>query len=260
MNRSWGLALALCGSAIACTLGCALVKTQEAQLFAGPSRYESASITYRIAPSTRAASAVQQASFKEEADAKNNEPQRKMTLAIRYPHPAGRAGYARVEYVVESAGAAATKKWLPRWLDQARRMANDSLPGLSMADGVEEAMGLDLPMTELDKLVERLQQPLEPAAATTPVPGVVVVAKINGVALVPRHARMTELDAVIGRVRQEGRLIAYKAVVVDAELEALANASPARAASHVVPASYTAPVGQSASGITRLPPVASPAP
>jgi hypothetical protein len=251
----WFIYLAWSCSAIASVAGCAALKTPESQLFARGSRYESASITYRVGPrASRGGSqdvvlaSHQQASSAPIASA----GQQNAMLAIRYPHPAGRDGYARVELVVKGGqkSAALPPTRLPAWLDRARRFAHESLPGVSLGDGVEEALGLDLPVADLDRLVERVQRPVQSAGGAAPLVGASVAVKINGAPLPTLNAHVAELAALIARVRKEGGLISYTTLGDDLEVPQ-AEAPFASVPSRVVTASYTTPA------ITRLPPVES---
>jgi hypothetical protein len=138
---------------------------------------------------------------------------------------------------------------LPSWVDRERRFANESLPGVSMSGGVQEALGLDLGVADLDRVVARLQQPIQPAGRVSRAKEVVIAAKINGAPLALPNAPVAELDALIVRVRREGSLISHSSATMDWELDLPPDPASPRAASAVMPASYTEPA------IQRLPPV-----
>jgi hypothetical protein len=229
-----------------------MVGNNESQLFSRASRYESASITYRVAPVApgSAATGAVLASY-QTASAPAGSTCRKTTLAIRYPHPAGRAGFARVELIVQAGkpDATGTSSWMPGWLDRARRIANETLPGVSMNGGVQEALGLDLAVADLDRVVARLQQPIRPAAGVVRTREILIAAKINGTQLALANGPVAELDALAARVRREGRLISHSSATMDWEIDLPPGVASPAAASAVVPASYSEPV------IERLPPV-----
>lgn len=250
MSRTRWIRMALLLTLPTAIVGCSLLNTPKSQLFDGQRPYQAASVTYRIAPAGQT-SAHQQVSY----NATTSSTTRTTTLAIRYPHPAGKTGCARVELVVArssptpQAGGDKTS-----WLNKVRDLANANLPGVTLADGVDEAMGMDLPAAELDKLVARLQQaPATTTAATTGEAPAALVASINGNTLSVPQTRLVELDQLIARVRREGNLISQPTVPTDISVPASAVVTAAAIApstSSVVPAAYTAP------RLERLPPVA----
>jgi hypothetical protein len=229
-----------------------MLGNNESQLFSRGSRYESASITYRVAPAapSNAPNGAVLASY-QTASAPAGSTNRKTTLAIRYPHPAGRAGFARVELIVQAgkSDATGTSTWMPSWLDRVRRLANETLPGVSMNGGVQEAIGLDLAVADLDRVVARLQHPIRPAAGVVRTKEVLIAAKINGRQLALANAPVAELDALVARVRREGRLISHSSATMDWEIDLPPGVASPEAAPAVVPASYLEPA------IERLPPV-----
>jgi hypothetical protein len=246
---------------IASVAGCTMWPSSESQLFSRPSRYESASIVYHIEPRGPTAAperatlvSYQQPTGAEQPDAEGSTGPR-TTLAIRFPHPAGRAGYARVELIVESGPPKADAS--PGWLDRVRRVTRENLPGIALAPGIDEALGLDLPMAELDPLLARMEQPTPASRPASASANVSLVASINGAALPLRNTRMAELDRLTARVRREGSLISHKTPMPGfppAELPLAGPQPPSpRPASQVITASYTQPA------LERLPPVGPPA-
>jgi hypothetical protein len=255
-RHEWKYVACVC-CAIASVAGCAMLQSGESQLFSRPSRYESASILYRVGPrnSNAAAASAALVSYQERAGAEPPEPDRptgrRTTLAIRYPHPAGRAGYARVELIVET-GAATPAPSSLGWLDRVRRVARENLPGIALAPGIDEALGLDLPMAELDPLLLRLEQPAPAARPASASVNVSLVASINGAALPQRNMPVAELDRLTARVRREGSLISHQGPMdgfPPAEVPLAAPQPSSRPASQVVRVGYTEPA------IERLPPV-----
>ncbi len=251
-HQFWARLSGIC-LAIASMAGCAMLGRNESQLFSRASRYESASITYQVAPVApgSASQGARLASYQTLSASGANPGGRTTTLAIRYPHPSGRAGFARVELIVQAgkSDATGTSSWMPNWLDRARRFSQETMPGISMAEGVQEALGLDLPIADLDRVVARLQQPIQPTAGVARAKTVVISAKINGTPLALPSARVAELDALIARVRHEGSLISHSSSTMDWELDSQPGLASPQEAAAVVRASYTEPATQ------RLPPV-----
>ena len=230
VNRHDLTCLTLLCCSLASLAGCSLLQSGESQLFSSPSRYQAASITYRKA-----------------SCGTDEVPGRRTTLAIRYPHPAGRAGCARVELIVD--GGFGTRDPLsPRWLDRMRRLARENLPGVSLAPGIEEALGYDWPVAELDPLLARLEHPLPTSLDLSPGAKVSVVASINGAAVPPRNAPLAELEELIARVRREGSLISHGTPAPEFPPEASQPLAPP-------PVSQVVTVGYSQAVIERLPPV-----
>jgi hypothetical protein len=91
----------------------------------------------------------------------------------------------------------------------ADRVARNTLPGVQWADGVEEAWALDIPRSDLDRVLARLFE----AGYFNRRPGttgeVDLSATVDGASLNQRWGRVDELDALIERVRQEGQLVSY---------------------------------------------------
>src|SRR4029079_2099387 len=75
----------------------------------------------------------------------------------RYPHRRGRAGFARLECITATISDPANSK-SPGWLERVGKLADETTPGLTMAEGIHEAMGLDLPIGEVEGVLARLQQ------------------------------------------------------------------------------------------------------
>ena len=239
-------------------VGCSLLKTPESQLFSRPSRYESASIEYRIgpAPLTTTKAGASLASY-QQPNAPTAQPEgRKMTLAIRYPHPSGRHGLARAELVVENSSArTGGSSKLPGWLDQVRLLAHEHMPGVSLGEGVEQALGLDLPVAELDGLIDQVQQPVQLAPEKAQVDSVRLVARINGRPIAERAAHVDQLDRLVLRIRREGSLISHRTAIDEAPIaetnfDVQSPAAQPQSSPTIIPASFAEPPIT-----TRLPPV-----
>jgi hypothetical protein len=206
------LTLAAACAVVASVAGCAALKTPESQLFGQQGRYQSASITYRVEHNAARRDPPGPAwlALLDPKAAAQGGQRRTTTLAVRYPHPSGRAGYARVECIVEADSAAAANDGAPPgWLARARRLADDALPGIALGDGVLEAMALDVPMAELEPAIARLQQPAgAPSGPSSG--GARITATLNGAALPGGTHRVAELERLVARVRREGRIMSHR--------------------------------------------------
>lgn len=200
---AWGLA------------GCAGFKPREAEIHPdvveSDGLYRSALVSYQVdaggvSPSNAAG---RQVSF-QAPPPESQAPARR--LSIQYPHPRGLAGLALAEVVIESAApepaAGGTSAWR-RWIAAADRAARNTLPGVQWADGVEEAWALDIPRSDLDRVLARLAE----AGYFHGRPGagdeVELSATLDGASLNKRWGRVGELEALMERVRQEGQLVSY---------------------------------------------------
>jgi hypothetical protein len=286
-------ACAVAAALVASTVGCSGMKTSQSQLFGTQGNYQSASITYRIEQHIppRAASGPAWVKHLALGGAEQPAERRIATLAVRYPHPAGRAGYARVECIIAAApdGAVESSR-LPGWLDRLGELADDGLPGISMAEGIHEAMGLDVPIGELDAVLARLEQT---DAGRQGQPGgdgqrqvVQVSYAVNGAIRPPRSRRVAELDQLIARVRRDGSVISHSSSIVEPlvnpSVVSLASAPvgiptasvpaanpgmmPAQPAAPaavpiadgaIQPVGYAAPLSAAPTAMRRLPPVSS---
>ena len=261
--------------------GCAGIETSESQLFAEPSRCQSATIAYRFEHKSGRGNAPRSAVAKllDPAGTSGKPICRVVSLAVQYPHPKGRTGYARVECIVAGASDGGEAPTGPRgWLARFGRLAEDTLPGLKMADGVDEALGLDVPIGELDDALAALQRPADPSstvqAHSADSAATRVFCTINGVNLLPRHERVAELDRLVARVRRNGSIISPTSSVVrrmmnagDEKLAAdasLPHATTAQGSSAMHAPSHTAaamhdegalPAAYTQTVISPLPPV-----
>ncbi|MEX2113819.1 MAG: hypothetical protein WD845_11575 [Pirellulales bacterium] len=271
------------GTFLASTAGCSGMKTSQSQLFGTQGNYQSASITYRIEQNVPSRGAGGPAWVKNLVGRADLPTERRITmLAVRYPHPAGRAGYARLECIVAAAptGGAGNSQ-PPGWLERIGKLADDGLPGIALAEGIHEAMGLDVPVSELSGVLARLEQS-QPGAIAAQRGGarqqvVQVSYELNGAAQPPRTARVAELDQLIARVRRDGSLISHTSSVAEslvsppaetiasapATISTMPAAQPAApvvvalAGGAIQPASHQEPLVASPPTVQRLPPVES---
>ena len=227
------LAAAVLCAVVASTHGCGTFGSNQSQLFGHSGKYQAANISYRI----------------EQPQSGTDTPgaRRTLTLAVRYPHPAGRAGYARVECIIERPSDSASQSKISAMLNQVRRLTDDNLPGIALGDGVQEAMGLDVPIAQLEHALVELERVPVGALPSLSASRVQVVGTINGVPVSPRAARVTELDRLAARVRRDGGLISAQqmqsqlAAPSTAMASATAAISPATTVPARVPPAATAP-------------------
>jgi hypothetical protein len=224
------------------------MKTSQSQLFgAGSSNFKSASVTYRI--DRQVPSRASNAGWAKllSAGEKDQPAERRVTmLAVRYPHPAGRAGYARLECITATIPDAAKSK-SPGWLERVGKLADETMPGLSMSEGIHEATGLDLPIGEVEGVLARLQQSASSAesttsAATNPRQVVQVSYEIDGQAQPDFQRRVPELERLIARVRNEGSVVSHNSSIVESLVSRPAANKASAAAANVLPAQHVVPV------------------
>jgi len=193
--------------------GCEAVSRSRSQIAdTHPAPYENAKINYRVdeavsTPPPPGSAEGRLVSYNEAADAGAKPTVR--TLAIQYPHPAGKNGYALVELVVESRDPASKATDDQGWLKQLGSLAGETLPGVHWSAGIKEAWALDMPRADLDHLLVQLRETgyfHEPdrIGGTTE-----ITAQIDGVAFRRPWDHVPDLDALAERVRREGSLTAY---------------------------------------------------
>ncbi len=137
------------------------------------------------------------------------------------------------------------------WLGSVRRATRDRLPGLAYADGIESAWALDLPIAEVDLLIQRLDEQGYFSDSKRPATGTELSARINGLGFSKPWQSVPELSALVRRVRRQGKLVSHRE-----PLDTLAACPSGAEPSPVTTALYTAPEEAPAPGtIERLPPV-----
>lgn len=165
-------------------------------------------------------------------------------LAIEYPHPGGKPGYALAEVIIAArkppATTQAAKKSTWRRLadDMHEMLTQNGLPGVKMADGIYEAWSLDLPRADLDGVIGQLSQAGYFHLAGNPTPGVNVSCKIDGQQCDKQWGHVSALDELVERVRHEGQLLSYTRPLDDEPLKP-AGAQPVRFAATWPPAGAT---------------------
>lgn len=136
-------------------------------------------------------------------------PQAIPVLAIRYPHPDGRRDVARAELIVAdlAAEAEADASWRPRL---GRALAG-ALPGVAWGPGIRRAVGLDVPVAEIQDIVVAAQQ-ASPADGSVAAPAstALVRLEVNGQPAPIATASPAVLERLAQRTMREGRLISYR--------------------------------------------------
>lgn len=137
-------------------------------------------------------------------------------LSLRYPHPSGKSGMALAEMVVETrtppnaqAQSEVKKAVWQQWGESFAAAARDLLPGMKMSDGVFEAWALDISKNDLDRVIQGMSLSgyfVNPAKQTV---GVELAVRIDNFQAVKSWTREPELDILMRRVREEGRLVSY---------------------------------------------------
>jgi len=241
------LAAAVLCAVVASTCGCGTFGSNQSQLFGHSGKYQAANISYRI----------------EQPQSGTGTPgaRRALTLAVRYPHPAGRAGYARVECIIERPSNSAGQSKISAMLNQVRRLTDDNLPGIALGAGVQEAMGLDVPIAELEHALVELERAPVGALPSLSASRVQVVGMINGVPVPPRAARVIELDRLAARVRRDGGLISAQQMQsqLAAPPTAMASATAAISPATAVPATGMPAMVAPATAAPAMSPVVLPA-
>ena len=161
------------------------------------------------------------------------------TLVIQKPHPAGREGFARVTFSIDSAESSdGSSSWNP-------------LKRTSLADKighheeVHEVWAMDIPAAEADRCFQMLSVQNFYAAPSPSVGKARISVTLDGKRVQKDWEMLPELNALSQRVRSEGRLVAYlrpqalsgetsKAIVsVRAYRDLLAKTGPPAAATPV---------------------------
>ena len=206
--------------------GCASLQTSETQLRPIGSRvahYESAAISYRLPSAAPAPNQgdVQMASYTP-GSAPAAMQGRTHFLSIEYPHPGGKKGFALAEVIVARDPSTSAGKRSDDWLSGFRRVARDRMPGLTYGEGIESAWALNVPIAEVDLLIQRLDAQGYFADAKQPTAGAELSARVNGLGFSKPWPAVPELNALVGRVRHEGKLVSHRE-----PLESLTSAQPA---------------------------------
>ena len=129
-----------------------------------------------------------------------------VVLAVRFPHPDGRRDIARAELIV--ADRVAEAKQSTSWRSRISRAIDANLPGVEWGPGIRNAKGLDVPMTELQKILQPKSVVADTSGSSlTSLPGARLV--VNGQPGKLPAASSPAVNALATRVAHEGRIISY---------------------------------------------------
>jgi len=233
--------------------GCAMLRGPEAQINFAADRYKSVEVLYRF----ETAGAHQTSFTALSAPSAAGVIQ---SLAIKYPHPAGRVGQARVELVVEKIPTPGAVSPNPDagWMGSFGRITRQNLPGIAFEGNVIAAWGMDVPVTQLDPIVEQLKSQGFFTATTNISRDVNLGARVNGVGGERPWVRVSELDALVVRMRKEASFVSHKGLIASS-FSATPTAAAAPPSTHFVFAPTTLPAAQPTAAVA-IPPAAPPAP
>jgi hypothetical protein len=201
---------------LACT-GCSTFPSRTVRIDSAAGMYQGVTLTYKVdggqlsEPLTVARISGQQVT-EERLPSSPYPDQSVVRLSIRYPHPDGKSGFALAEMVVETRtppNAQVKKAVWQQWSDSFASVARDLLPGMKMSDDVYEAWSLDISKSDVDRVVQGLSHSgyfVNPSKQTL---GVELAVRIDNFQAVKNWSREPELDILLERVRQQGRLVSY---------------------------------------------------
>jgi hypothetical protein len=155
-------------------------------------------------------------------------------LTVRFPHPSGKPGVAQAQVTIETRQprrpVQAKKASWEQWAGEVTQAARDLVPGLGSGDAVYEIWAMDIPRGELDLAIAGMTQSGYFIGPARPTLGVELAAKVDNFQARKRWARVPELDLLLDRVRQDGRLVSYQHPLESVEESAVAvnQASPFR--------------------------------
>jgi hypothetical protein len=206
------LFLALAGCHVAPTPTAIVVPKIQAISDVQTTWLESATISYIQVPSCAKPSpsaGVTAASYTSDSAAATPAQSRAVrVLAVRYPHPDGRRDVGRAELL--TADPSAESRSSTSWRSRLDRVLSGRLPGVEWGPGIQQAKGLDLPVSELQKILIAAGAHNSAAIATSPAEGSVQGRlEINGQATAVAMTTATTLNELADRVNCEGRLISY---------------------------------------------------
>ena len=130
------------------------------------------------------------------------------------------------------------------------------MPGVTYADGIQSAWALDVPIVQVEQLIELLETQgyfTDSLASDERAE----LSRINGVSYSKHWQSMPELNKLVRNVRLQGKLVSHRQPLeLPASPPLAAPAALARTDAAVTAAVYTAPAEPPAASLTeRLPPV-----
>ena len=133
-------------------------------------------------------------------------------LIVRYPHPAGREGYAMAAVIIESDVQRAPPSKTPggiwwRWFAGSNRAKPADTPMLEK--GIHETWVVDLPKAELDALVAELADPAPWGRRNESVDAARMTLTLDGKRYRLRGSDIPSLEQLMRDIRGRGQLVSY---------------------------------------------------
>ncbi len=136
-------------------------------------------------------------------------------LTVRYPHPFAREGHALAQVIVASRpekkgllpGGESHRSFWKRATDGPEHISPDI--EVARMQGVYEAWALDVPRAEVDEIVFHLNRGGFFGSAEHSADAVTLLTAIDGTVVRKRWSEVPALDALVDRIRKEGKLVAY---------------------------------------------------
>ena len=200
---------------VAVSIGCAALQMPTTELSATSLAAPPIAVIYRVAgqssnPSTDSAANPLRAT-------------KTRVLSLKFPHSKCKPGYGRVELVIES-----SRDMSDSGSSLSRRFSNtleDLLPGVRMAEGIDAAWTMDIRHAEVTQVLREMEaQGFFVDSPSAQDERVVLVAEIDGQTTARRWRNVSELDRLILRVQENGKLIGHVGQPLD--VEALLPPSP----------------------------------
>ncbi|HET6883361.1 MAG TPA: hypothetical protein VFI31_24640 [Pirellulales bacterium] len=207
----------ICLCAVSALAGCSSFQQRSLRIDSAAGMYQGVTLTYKVdggqlsEPLTVARITGNQVT-QERLPSSPYPDQSVVRLSIRYPHPDGKSGFALAEMVVETrrpANNQVKKAVWEQWSDSFATVARDLLPGMKMSDDVFEAWSLDISRSDVDRVIQGLSQSGYFANPSKQTLGVELAVRIDNFQAMKQWTREPELDILLERVRQQGRLVSY---------------------------------------------------
>jgi hypothetical protein len=196
--------------------GCSSLPWHKVPLDAASGFYQSASLTYRLdagqlqQPLDVVKIEGQAISYEQVASSPLPD-QTIGTLALVYPHPAGRSGMAQATFTLTSTTSKAAKPSTASSWNPFKKSNEPTAPaGLTSSQPeVHETWTLDLPSAESDQIFKALSSQNFFNTERPAAKGIQLTVKMNGTEVQKDWEQVPELNALVQRVRRQGQLVAY---------------------------------------------------
>jgi hypothetical protein len=142
-------------------------------------------------------------------------------VAIAFPHPEKRQGYAQVTVRLFDAGAAGESGGMGQWWKSG--LKGSGLVGQGKA---EEMWRLDIPQNELAGIINDLHNSGFFTSYDKPSEGAQIQTRLDGAKVSKTWRQVPQLDALIVRVRSQGRLLSSPKGEANNLFQGLAGSAP----------------------------------